>query len=203
MFGWWVLGVWAAAPDGLRPVMATPDTPERYRTWRLVERMAEDDLACDPIWPGTALLCFRIWENGARRWVGTSDLRKWSTNPAALAEQVRARAAQKLAAAELVPIEGMDASYLRLVDGDGWAASGVLRPDVLAERLGGLPIRVAVPADSVLVAWRSQGREIDQVMAVGVRELYDQQKGGVSPQIRQWDGEAWLPFGEALPTGPR
>lgn len=202
MFGWWVLGVWAAAPEGLRPVMATPDTPERYRMWRLVEQLPEDDLACEPIWPDTALLCFRLWENGKRRWVGESDLRAWRTNVAALEAQVAAHAGPKLQAAELVPIEGMNTTYLRLVDGDGWAAAGLLHPELLAERLGGLPIRVAVPNDTVLVAWKAQGKDVDQVMAVGVRELYDQQSGGVSPQIRQWDGESWLPFGQALPVGP-
>jgi hypothetical protein len=37
-------------------------------------------------------------------------------------------------------------------------------------------------------------------MAVGVRELYDEQDGSVSPYIFAWDGKKWTPFGEAKPS---
>ena len=47
---------------------------------------------------------------------------------------IEARA--KVAAASWVPVEGTTDRYLRLVDGDGWAAAGLLVPDAVAARLG-------------------------------------------------------------------
>ena len=93
----------------------------------------------------------------------------------------------------------MTASYLKLVDGDGWAAAGALRPDLLAEKVGGLPLRMAMPAEGVLLAWKGGEAEVDRVMAVGVKEMYDQLPGAVSPRIVTWDGAKLAPYGQAVP----
>jgi hypothetical protein len=192
----------AAIPDGLRPVVGTADVGERFARWLGEEGMPPEHLICEPFWPEVASLCFRVWDKGKRRWVVGGDLQAWGVDEPALKAAATAGAEAKIRAAELVPIGGTKASYLRLVDGDGWAAAALLRPDIVAERLGGGPIRVAVPADSVVVAWKVQGDDIDRIMAVGVRELYDQTKGPVSPKIETWDGAKWEPFGEAHPTAP-
>jgi hypothetical protein len=190
----------AAAPSGLRPVVAAPDAPQRYAAWRMTEGLEPERLACDVVWP-EALLCLRVWEDGGRRWASTRDLERWGIGlPAARASLAEA-ARTHVESAPLVPIEGMAAKYLRLADGDGWAAAGLLRPDLLAERLGGLPLRVAIPSQGVMVAWRAQGPEVDKVMAVGVRELFEQQPQPVTPKVYQWDGARWAPFGEAVPDG--
>ncbi|MEQ1502962.1 MAG: hypothetical protein ABMB14_12065, partial [Myxococcota bacterium] len=134
--------------------------------------------------------------------VGAADLRAWTVSAGDLRATVATRSDAAVAGAELVPIAGMNASYLRLVDADGWAAAGALRPELVAARLGGGAIRVAVPAQSVLVAWRVGDPAIDTVMAVGVRELFEQQPGPVSPKIHTWDAGRWTPFGEAVPKEP-
>jgi hypothetical protein len=193
---------WGAAPEGLRPVVASADVGQRYVRWRALEGLPPERLVCEPFWPEAAALCFRVWEEGKRRWVVTADLFSWGVDAAGLRSAVVAQAEAKVRAAEQVPIGGMEGSYLRLVDPDGWAAAGILRPDVLAERLGGVPIRVAVPAESVLVAWKVQGEEVDKVMAVGVRELYEQTPGPVSPKIHTWENGRWTPYGEARPVEP-
>ena len=194
---------WGAAPDGLRPVVGSVDVGERFVRWLGEQGLAPEHLVCEPVWPEVAQLCFRVWDQGKRRWVVGHDLGTWGVDEPGLRAAVTPLAEAHLKQAELVPIGGMTTSYLRLVDGDGWAASGLLRPDLLVARLGGGPIRVAVPADSVLISWKAQGEEVDRIMAVGVRELYDSARtGAVSPKVVTWDGLKWESFGEARPTEP-
>lgn len=196
---WMATGAAAGAPEGLRPVAASPDTPQRYAAWRAAEGKAPEALACEVLWP-EALVCLRVWEDGKRRWASSADLARWGVDLPAARQALAEAAARHVRSAPFVPIDGMEARYLRIADGDGWAAAGLLRPDLLAERLGGLPLRVAIPADSVLVAWRDQGPEVDKVMAVGVRELFERQPGPVTPKVYQWDGTRWTPFGQAVPA---
>jgi hypothetical protein len=199
MMFWWLLA-WAA-PDvsALRPVVASVSAPQRHQAWQMAEGMPTDPLVCDPLWQDIALLCFRTWEGGKRRWVTASDAASWKTDAKAMRALLALQAAAHVQRAEMVPVSGMSASYLRLVDGDGWAAALALRPDLLAERLGGAPVRVAMPAEGVLVAWKVGTPELDQVMAVGVREMYEQMKGAVSPRVVTWDGAKFVPFGQAIP----
>ena len=190
------------ASANLRPVAADTDAPVRFAAWRASSGLSPETLACEPTLPKAVLLCFRVWEKGSRRWVTVQDLQRWGTDlpkvRAALADQARA----KIAAAPLVPVDGAAQSYLRLVDGDGWAAAALLVPDAVAARLGGAPVRVSIPAEGVLLAWKAAGPELDRILAVGARELYDTQSGSVSPSIFTWDGRVWMTFGEAVPTSP-
>ncbi len=174
--------------------MATdPATPIRYR------RQRDADLACEPLWPGVSLLCFRVWEGGERRWVESSDLERWGVGIPELKAALAKQAPSHLKDAEIVEVGGMSEKYLRLADGDGWAAAALLAPQDLAARVGERPIRAALPGEGVLLAWKGGSEELDRVMAVGVRELYEGASGGLSPVVYQWDGKAWLPFGEAVP----
>ncbi len=199
----WTSALGAAPPaDRLRPVLVSTDTPEGYASWRAARSLAPDPLACETVWAGTNLLCFRLWEGQKRRFVLASDLAAWQVPITDLHTSVGRHAAEHVARAELVPIEGTEASWLRLLDGDGWAAAGLFRPDLVADRLGGLPVRVAVPVEGALVAWRAQGEEIDRIMAVGVREIFEKGPAEVSPRIWSWDGKMWLPYGEAVPAKP-
>ncbi|HHO52794.1 MAG TPA: hypothetical protein ENK18_18445, partial [Deltaproteobacteria bacterium] len=127
----------AQVPPGLRPVAASPDTPERYVAWRTSQGLPPAQLHCEPLWPGVALLCFRVWEDGLRRWVERGDLIRWGVGAEALKARILEASAAPIQAAESVSVEGMSAGYLRLVDGDGWAVAGLLRPELLSERPGG------------------------------------------------------------------
>ena len=171
---------------------------------------APTDLACEPLWPAEARLCFTVpavangADAGARRIAKRADLEGWQVDLPKLHAAMAEAAAPHVAKGVMVPIVGMEpASWLRLTDPNGWAAAGVLRPDLLAEKLGGVPIRVAVPASGMLVAWRSADPNVDRVMAIGVRELHEQQGGRVSDHVWSWDGKTWTPFGRAVKTeGP-
>jgi hypothetical protein len=196
---WWTWWLGAAPDVDLRPVVAASGVESRYSAHRREQGLPPEELACAPLWPGAAELCFRVWERGQRRWVTATDATRWGTTAHELVRVLSDAAGAKLATAELLPVDGLDARYLRLVDGDGWAAAGALRPELLAQRLGGLPVHVAMPADSVLIAWRAGDAELERVMAVGVREWFDQTAGRVSPKVHEWDGLEWRPYGEAQP----
>lgn len=196
----WLLTVAALAgvPEGIRPVVAPLDAPARFVSW------AGDGarLACEPLWEGASLLCFRVWEGGRRRWVTSADLAAWGATVADLRAAV-ARAAPSRVELERRPIVDMDAHWWLLRSGDGWSAAGVLAPDRVAQALGGGPVRAAVPAEGVFVAWRAGDREVDHVMAVAVRELFDQaEPTGVSPLVHTWDGTSWTAWARAVPQAP-
>lgn len=188
--------------DHIRPALVATDTPDRYSVWRAQHGLPPDEPVCEVAWSSTALMCFRVWEGEQRRFVHASDLAVWGTTVAALHELVAKQVETHLAEATLEPVEGTDRHYLRLLDGDGWTAAGVLRPDLVAARLGGAPIRVAAPVQGALVAWRAEGDELDRIMAVGAKEIHDRGPQAVSPYVWQWDGKVWLPFGEAIPSRP-
>jgi hypothetical protein len=94
----------------------------------------------------------------------------------------------------------MDAWYWKADAGDGWSAAGVLRPDLLAARVGTLPLFVATPVDGVLLAWAPGTPELDMVIAVGAKEMYESEEGPVTPIVHRWDGKRWSSFAEATPV---
>jgi len=185
-------------PKGLRPVVADTGAPGRFAAWRQEKGLPAAELACEPALPGAVLLCFRVWEGDLRRWVTRDDLARWGATTGDVRDALLPEARRRIASAEEVPIEGTTSSYLRLADGDGWAASAVLAPVALATRLGEMSVRIALPAEGVLLAWRTGDAERDRIMAVGARETYDAQPGSVSPAMFTWDGHVWTKFGEAL-----
>jgi hypothetical protein len=193
----------AELPGSLRPVVADPGVPGRFAAWRAEKGLPPAELACEPALPGAVLLCFRLWEGTARRWITRDDLAGWGATTADLRAALLPEASRRLAAAEVVQIPGTTSTYVRLTDGDGWAASAILAPAALAARLGaeGAPIRVSLPTEGVLLAWVAGDADRDRILAVAAREIYDAQPGSVSPAVFTWDGRVWTSFGEALPTG--
>ena len=197
-----MLGIALAAevPEGLRPVVVPVDAPEQYAAFLEKKGLTSEPLACRPLWDGYSLLCFRIWERDRRRWVTQGDLGAWTASISDLEARLIPAAQEVLKQRmESVPVEGTPSSYLRLTDGDGWAASLVLAPQILSKRLG-VPFLAAIPSEGVFVAWGHGDPQLDHIMAVGVRELFDEQAGGVSPFVHAWDGQKWTPFGEAKPS---
>ena len=131
--------------DRVRPALVSMDTPDRYSVWRAQHGLPPDEPVCEMAWSSTALLCFRVWEGDQRRFVHASDLAAWGATAGELHDLGTKAAEAHLAAATLEPVAGSDAKYLQLLDGDGWSAAGVLRPDLVAARLGGGPVRVSAP----------------------------------------------------------
>jgi hypothetical protein len=195
--------------DGLRAVVARPAAAEDYRAWLALHARPPATLACSPGWPGLALLCFRVWEpvpgdaaRRSRRWVSSADLTAWGIDAAGLQAAVDARARTQIAAATSRQIVGMKGSYLEIVDGDGASAAALLHPDLLAARLGGPPIAVALPSDAVMLAWKPGGDDVDLAMAVGVHEVFTAAETPVTEVVHLWDGAAWTAWAMTQPVAP-
>jgi hypothetical protein len=195
----------ATAPAGVRPVVAPSSAADDWHAWLAKQGRPTSDLACEVEWPGYASVCFRVYEPAdgpkrVRRWVTTADLTRWKLTIDGLRTDVAAAAAKEVALlAQVKPVVDLPATYLEIVDGEGWAAAGLLAPDALAARLGGPPIAVAVPAETVLLAWKPGDDKIDLAMAVGVHELFTGQADPVTEVIHAWDGAKWSAYAVATP----
>jgi len=199
LFWGWLAVASADAPDGLRPVMAPWDAPTKWGAYLEQAGRPADPLACSVWIEDHVRLCLRVREGGRLRWVTAGDLAAWGLTQEAAVDALRAPSKVKLTAAETLPVEGMNGRYLRLVDGEGWAAAVALHPAAAARALGP-DARFAFPAGTVAVAWPAGDKDLDKAMAVGVVELADEQPGEVSRMVFRWDGEALVPFAEAKPT---
>jgi len=188
----------AAIPEGLRPAAAPFDAPARYQA----EFPGKSPLACAPLLPKQALLCFRVWEGGRRRWVTERDLARWRTDLDGLVAGVKSGAEEVLKTEPgRVSVVDFDGHYFELRDGDGWAAAPLLRPDLLASKLGQGSFRVAIPRAGVFLAWPTGSADLDKIMAVAVRELYESGQDAVTPMVFRAEGEGFVAFGQAKATG--
>lgn len=194
-----------ASPDlsrDLRPVAAPIDAIQRHQQ----ARPEAGVLACQPLLREVAL-CFRAWEDKKRRWVTVDDVRAWNTDIAGLRERVAAPALAALKSEpHQAPVQGMDHQYWILQDSDGWAVSPLLHPQRLFERMGvpaSTEVRVAMPTSGVFLAWAPGSEELDQVMAVAVRELYDPADDAISDLVYRWDGKEWRSWARARKTGEK
>lgn len=200
----WLAWVWVghASPvflDSVRPVAAPWDVMEQYARWS-AGAGTPGEIHCDPVWGDQVRLCFRFWDGKTRRWVEVKDLAREGLTSAELRDQVIARGGAVLNAMETKQVEGMEHTYWQLRDGDGWGVVAALQPGELARAMGAKGrVHVAMPSQGVLLAWPEGSPELDHVMVVGVREMYDQMSDPVSPVVHTWDGSGWAVLGEAKP----
>lgn len=199
MVAWWLVAAAAAAvPANVFPVPAPYDVHQQYAEHLAASGATGPRLACDALWTGEAMLCFKVEEKGRRRWVTEKDLAAWKVDYPTLRAAVTERAIAALATQpKKTAVDGMTAHYWVAAEGDGWSVAGALHPRLLAEKLGTVPIAVAIPAEGVLIAWVPGDKDLDRVLAVGVRDMYESQDGPVTPVIHSWTGERWVPYGEA------
>ena len=188
----------AAPPVHVQATLAPLDAPEQFMQWVGNQAAPGPDLACQVHWPGVALLCFRVTEGERRRWVTTQDLKHWGVSLQELIATVSASLPPQCPGS-MSSVEGMKEMYWRAEPGEHWACA-LLAPQRLAERLGTKTVLVAVPAQGVLLAWSPGSDEMNTVMAVGVREMFDALDGPVSPWIMRFTGTTWVALGEAVPA---
>lgn len=196
-----LLSMALAAPPALRPAAAPWDVQDRWARHQMASGVPRDPLVCRPLVPEHAQVCLRRVEGEGLAWVTKTDLEAWGLASEKAFAALEPGATRALLEADTVPVAGMDASYLRLVSGEGWAAALPLMATQLRERLGP-DLRVAIPAGTVALAWRAGDAELDKVMAVGVVELADEQPGEVSRTVFRLDGEVLVPFAEARAAEP-
>lgn len=201
---WLITTALAQVPPGITPSAAPPDIAEQYRDHQKSSGVAPpwDLLACDDLWLNQAELCFRLDDGNRRRFVTERDLRSWGVTLPQLREEMDRRAVEVLQRKpEKRQITGMSASYWMIND-PSWAAAGLLQPATLAEQLGTSTLFVALPVDTVLLAWIPGDPEVDKVMAIAVRELHDGGDSNISAVVHKWANGRWSTFGEAKPRSP-
>ena len=182
-----------AEPPG--PILASPegsDAPLLFREQAKGEGKARE-LVCDPLVEGI-VLCFRVEAEGTRRYVTEADLVAWQTSRAGL----RRRAAETLDESPLVKVE-LDGGghYWQSTAEPGREGTVLLHPEWLAAV--GEPALVAVPARGALVAWAPGDPELDKIVAVGARQMFDQLDHPVSPTVMRLSEGEWSVWGEAKP----
>lgn len=197
MFGLFVSVAAAVVPPSVFPVLAQADAPQQW-----VDGGQVDALACDPVWPGEVVVCFRVQEGKKRRFVTAADLGRWGVDVAGLRAVVAERAVAVLAAQPVrKTVEGTELVYYAAAEGDGWSAATLLAPQVVSARLGG-PFLVVAPTDGALFVWLPGNKDLDTILAVGAKEMFTAAAWPVSPVVHQWDGRRYASFVEAVPTPP-
>lgn len=188
---WWVALAWAGLPPGVTPQLAPTDAPAQWREFQEHEHQPADPLVCEPLWPNAALLCFK----DGPRWVTAGDVARWQTTPAALRAQVVADAPGHVA----LIAKAVEGRTYWTAEGP-WAAAGVLAAPVVAEKLKVEAFYAASPSDGVVLFWIPGDADLDRMLAVGARKMYDALDGSVTPLVHRWSAAGWVSFAEAKPT---
>lgn len=186
--------------------MAAPsDLASRYREEAAHSHVKSDaaELTCRLLAENLSL-CFVKGDGSDLDYVTKADLGAWGLDLAGVEALAAAAARSGLEGGRpaRAAVEGMSGVYWATAEADGRDAAGLLFPDQL-QAIAGQPVVVGVPAQGALLFWVPGDKVFDQIMAVGVRRMYEQSGQKVSPQIYQWDGAKWLVWGEAVPAGPR
>lgn len=197
----WCIVALAGEPEGMRPAAAPWLVQESYDAHRAAKDLPQQTLACEVLWPEVARLCVRNWADGRRSWLSVDGAEEGAVDlPSVHASFVDASAERISKGLERVVVPGFSQVHYRLRDGDGWAVAGVLAPQAVARKLDATMVFAAMPSTGVFLAWVPGDPEFDQVMAVGVREIYDAAPDRVSPLVMRWDNGRWNAYAEAKPV---
>jgi hypothetical protein len=150
------------------------------------------------------LFCLTKLEGDRWRYSTVADLQAWGLSSA----QAHTQAAAYLRKLPLdsrlkkQTVQGVAGAYFSGRADDGRDVAPLLTPDALQTFLGGSVV-VALPAQGAVIAWVAGRPELDKVMAVGVRKIYDQASHPITPRIYRWGKEGWEVWGEAVkPEAP-
>jgi hypothetical protein len=194
----------ADAPEGVLPLV---DKPGVQISWSEQARAAgaEGDaavLACRMFAEDLAL-CFTVPDGESRRMVTLHDLGSWQVDLAVVEAQALAAVVAGVSDTrpQSVQVEGDTRSYLLSAEGDGLDQAGLFAPAALQARFDGQPFAVGIPARGVLIAFPLGDRELETIVAVGVRRLWETVEEPITPKIYTWSGEGWGVWGQATPGG--
>jgi len=147
-------------------------------------------------------LCFVKGGAGDLDYVTGRDLQGWGLDATQLEERAKTASAKGFSEVRpaLASVEGMSGHYWVSAEADGLDAAGLLDPAQLA-RIAGAPPVVAVPVQGALLFWVPGDGDLDKVMAVAVRRMYDSSAQKVSPLIYRWQDTHWAVWGRAVKDG--
>jgi hypothetical protein len=171
---------------------------ERYREQGVVQGLSGEELrvACREV-DEDLVLCLRNEDSELRWWLSYGELAQLGLSFEAAVAAVEARAEQIQLEPRTVH-EGTGRYWIATHSG-GAPESVLFRPDLLSV-VGGAPA-VAVPERGVVIVWNRGDAELDRIMAVGVREVYEAASRPVSSKVlalvdSQW--RVWLQAVEDL-----
>ena len=147
--------------------------------------------ACDYLGEGVPI-CYRVLVNGKRRWFSQAEAEAWGISTEGLASAVVTDSIENPLVRKTVEGGG---DWWQAETTDGYHSLVFLRPDWL-DAVGATPV-IAAPAKGVVIAWNSGDPENDQIMAVGIRRIYETHQAPVSPLIFKRSEGAWVVWGEA------
>jgi hypothetical protein len=136
---------------------------------RIACRDVEEDL----------VLCLRNEDMESRWWLSNAELAELglSFEDAVLSMSPRAEAVEL----ESRTVHEGSGRYWLATHSDGGAESILFRPELLS--IVGARPAVAVPERGVLVVWNRGDAELDRIMAVGVRQMYENSDQPVSSKV--------------------
>lgn len=201
-----VLGLANGEPSGSLGLVAEPEGvvaayAEAATKRGRVGAAARPD--CRPAFDGL-LFCLTLVTPDGWRYATVSDVKAWKMT----SEQAHRQAAERLRAMSVKDrlkaqtVQGVPGAYFAARLDDGQDAAPLLVPERLAAHLGGPPV-VAIPAQGALVAWVPDNPELDTVVAVGVRRMYEASDHAISPRIYRWGKDGWMVWGEAKKPPPQ
>lgn len=194
----------AAPPAGLLPLVDRPGLPVAFSQAALSE--GRDEAAATPICRPFAedlVLCLTVPEGDGARLVTRTDLGAWGIEPPDAERLALAAVARGLGPdrPQEVAVQGDPRTYLLSAEGDGLDQAALFHPDLLAARFRGRPFAVALPARGVLLAVRTGDPELERIVAVGARRLWETAEEPITPVLYAWREGAWQPWAEARPDG--
>lgn len=195
------LALWGAvalAATEVRPVAEPVDVVSAFRAEAAALGRKGDaaELACRDL-AEQLMLCFVAGDE--RRYVTRAELVAWGEDLAAVEARAKVAALAGFNADRpaMMAVDGLSGRYWLSAEGDGLDAAALLYPERLAAIVGGEPV-VAVPAAGVLLMWVPGDKDLDKVMAVGVRQMHDASEHPVSSRIYRWNGQKWVVWGQAV-----
>ncbi len=192
----------AAVPEGVLPALEQPGIQiswSEHARSEGIEGLAAA-LACRSFAEGLAL-CFTTGPDDARRMVTLADLDAWQADLAVVETSALAGVAAGLSPErpQVVQVEGDSRSYLLSAEGDGLDQAALFEPAALQARFDGQPFAVGVPARGVLIAFPLGDRELETIVAVGIRRLWESVEDPITPAAYTWNGASWVVWGQAKP----
>ena len=195
---WTVLiGVGFAAPE-LRLAVESPFVQEDYAEHSKLKGRSFRALACSGI-TVELNLCFRRVKGESLPYVHRDELSKWGLTQEQALQMVTDLSQRQMKAEHYIKrvIEGTDLVYFSRSNKDGWDPVALLHPQFLKQLVSG-EVLVAVPTAGMFVCWKNGNAERNKIMAVGIREQYQQSSHPVSPYVFQWKNNQWQVWGSAV-----
>ncbi len=203
---WCLLLVSAAAagavPGSVLPLLESPAVEQAFTERALAQgtRGAGTTLACRSFAEALSL-CFTMRDGERRRLVTRADLAGWQVDLSEL-EQVAVERAQASLGPERpqwVQVEGDSRRYLLSAEGDGMDQAAAFQPRQLVERFDGAQVALGLPARGVLIAFPLGDSELEHIVAVGIRRLWETLEDPITPLVYAWNGSGWVTWGQAKP----